>query len=228
MPDAVLVLGIDETRPNLGTVIMNELEFRGYVVEGHDCSSPDGVYRIPPAKFEQFEAMVVTLGHTRMVPFTEVEEDDLAEVIRACLTLPLMAVKAFVQEREGKGGTVVLLGSYAHDHPLTYGAAYCAAKAGLAAAVKELAWELTEWGFFIHIIHPYHVPSTPMGKRVVHNLMTARGMTEEQAEAYQRKDLKMPEHLTPEDVGEVVYWLLSQPAARWTAGSGINLYGGTR
>lgn len=197
-------------------------------MESDDCRSDDGVYRIPTnLNYWEFDAMVITLGATRMVPFPDADEDDIADVIRACLTLPLMAAKVYVQERGDLGGSVVLLGSYAHDHALTNGAAYCAAKAGLAAAVKELAWELVPM-FYFHVVHPFHVPSTPMGARVVENLMRTRGMTREEAELYQRRDLRMNDHLTPGEVAEVVYWLLTEPAAKWTAGSGINLYGGSR
>jgi len=224
----VLVLGTRPDRLNLGTVILNRLVEDGWTGLGYMCLDDDGVYRLPAADWEEYDAMICTLGYTRMVPFKNADEDDIHEVIRACLVLPLMAAKAYVQERQDRGGTMVFIGSYAHDHPLTYGAAYCAAKAGLAMAVRELAWELTDLAFYSHILHPYHVPATPMGSEVVWGLMEGRGMTREQAEEYQRKDLKMPAHLTPEVVAEVVSWLLREPAARWLAGTGLDLYGGTR
>jgi NAD(P)-dependent dehydrogenase (short-subunit alcohol dehydrogenase family) len=220
-----VVLGA--SRANIGAAVRDHLIGDGWDVDATDCLDPDGVYRIPNLDFKTFDAMVVTLGHTRMVEFDQATEDDINEVIRGSLVLPLMAAKAYVQERNSRGGAVVLVGSYAHDHALTNGAAYCASKAGLAAAVRELAWELTPL-FFFHIVHPYHVPDTPMGARVVQALMEAKGMTREEAEAYQRKDLRMPHHLEPVEIAEVIGWLLSEPAAKWTAGSGINLYGGSR
>jgi len=196
-------------------------------VDSSDCLDTDGVYRIPSTDLGQYDAMVCTLGHTRMVPFDQASEDDIHEVIRGSLLLPLMAARGYVRDRGSKGGAAVLVGSYAHDHPLTNGAAYCAAKAGLAAAVRELAWELTPI-FFFHIVHPYHVPDTPMGARVVEQLMETKDLSRGEAEVYQRKDLRMFDHLQPVEVAEVVSWLLTAPAAKWTAGSGINLYGGTR
>jgi NAD(P)-dependent dehydrogenase (short-subunit alcohol dehydrogenase family) len=222
-----MVMGASRTERNIGAVVQEQLQDEGWTVDGSDCLDTDGVYRIPSTDLKQYDAMVVTLGHTRMVPFSEASEDDIHEVIRGSLILPLMAARGYVRDRNSRGGTVVLVGSYAHDHPLTHCAAYCAAKAGLAAAVKELAWEMTPL-FFFHIVHPYHVPATPMGQRVVEGLMESRDLTMIQAEAYQRKDLRMPEHLTAGEVAEVVSWLLSDPVARWTAGSGINLYGGSR
>jgi len=222
-----MVLGASRTEANIGAAIRDELSHWGWTVDGSDCLDPDGVYRIPSTDLKQYDALVVTLGHTRMVPFSEASEDDINEVIRGSLVLPLMAAKGFVRDRNSRGGSVVLVGSYAHDHPLTHCAAYCAAKAGLAAAVKELAWELTPI-FFFHIVHPYHVPETPMGQGVVDGLMRSKDLTREQAESYQRKDLKMPEHLKAVEIAEVIQWLLTEPAAKWTAGSGINLYGGSR
>lgn len=212
---------------NIGEAVVDKLRMERWIADASDCLDSDGVYRIPNLDLAQYDAMVVTLGHTLMVPFCAAEEDDLAEVIRGSLLLPLVAANTYVRHRNKKGGAVVLTGSYAHDHALTNGAAYCASKAGLAAAVKELAWELMPL-FRFHIVHPYHVPSTPMGARVVEGLMVSRQWTREQAEAYQSKDLRMDEHLQPMDIAEVIWWLLSEPAAAWTAGSGIDLYGGSR
>jgi NAD(P)-dependent dehydrogenase (short-subunit alcohol dehydrogenase family) len=222
-----MVLGASRTEQNIGAAVRDELSHWGWTVDGSDCRDEDGVYRIPSTDFKQYDAMVITLGYTRVIPFDQASEDDIHEVIRGSLILPLMAARGYVRDRGSRGGSVVLVGSYAHDHPLTNGAAYCAAKAGLAAAVRELAWEMTPV-FFFHIVHPYHVPATPMGQRVVESLMESKDLTRDQADAYQRKDLRMPEHLQPSEIAEVVQWLLTEPAAKWTAGSGINLYGGSR
>lgn len=222
-----MVLGASRTEANIGAAIRDELSHWGWTVDGSDCRDEDGVYRIPSTDFKQYDAMVVTLGHTRMVPFDQADEDDIAEVIRGSLVLPLMAARGYVRDRNSRGGSVVLVGSYAHDHPLTHGAAYCAAKAGLAAAVKELAWEMTPL-FFFHIVHPYHVPDTPMGERVMEGLMKSKDLNRGEAMLYQRKDLRMPDHLKAGEIAEVIQWLLTEPAAKWTAGSGINLYGGSR
>ena len=68
-----------------------------------------------------------------------------------------------------------------------------------------------------------------MGKEVVTEMMRTRGISREQAEAYQRKDLRLPAHQEPQDIAKVVAWLLStQSPAEWLSGAGIPLYGGVR
>jgi hypothetical protein len=82
--------------------------------------------------------------------------------------------------------------------------------------------------FLVSIIHPYHVPSTPLGEEVVETMMRDRGMTRIEAENYQTKDLRLPEHLTPAEIAEYVNWMLDAPEAAWLSGQGVNLYGGVR
>ena len=90
-----------------------------------------------------------------------------------------------------------------------------------------MAWELTP-EFLVSIVHPYHVPSTPMGQEVLEGLIKNRGMTREEAEHYQRKDARLPEHLTPTEIAEYINWMLAAPEAAWLSGQGISLYGGVR
>lgn len=242
----VLVLG---GRPgNIGEAICDKIFDEGSTFVNDDCAHD--VWD-QGAKFITYEApsvnlmrtwacnhLVVTLGHTVIEPFDSILERQIQEVIRGTLTLPLIAARRFVEATEAnhfRGLTsvkpyhkIIFVGSYAHDHPLTHGAIYCAAKAGLAMATQELGWSMTERGFYFHIVHPYHVPETPMGHSVVSEMMTTRNMTKEEAERYQRKDLKMQEHLTKEEIADVVHWLLRGGAADWLSGQGLNLYGGSR
>jgi hypothetical protein len=53
-------------------------------------------------------------------------------------------------------------------------------------------------------------------------------MTRIEAENYQTKDLRLPEHLTPAEIAEYVNWMLDAPEAAWLSGQGVNLYGGVR
>jgi NAD(P)-dependent dehydrogenase (short-subunit alcohol dehydrogenase family) len=189
------------------------------------------------------DALIITLGKTAKTHFAEINDWDVGQMIRANLTLPLEAARRYVQatgpkfgERgfpaeEWKGKTVrhiIFVGSYAHEHPFTNGTLYCAAKAGLAMAARTLGWELTDLGYRVHIIHPYHVPGTPMWAEVERGVMESKGWTREQAEEYASKDLKMPHPLMPEEVAEVVEALLTVPALGWLSGQGLNLYGGSR
>jgi NAD(P)-dependent dehydrogenase (short-subunit alcohol dehydrogenase family) len=112
--------------------------------------------------------------------------------------------------------------------PFTNGTLYCAAKAGLDMAARTLGWELTDRGYRVHVVHPYHVNGTPMWAQVEQDVMRTKNMTWEEADAYNRKDLKMPDLLTPEEVAEVITTLVTVPAMGWMSGQPVNLYGGSR
>jgi NAD(P)-dependent dehydrogenase (short-subunit alcohol dehydrogenase family) len=186
--------------------------------------------------FERFDAdaLIITLGKTAKTHFADIPDYDIRHMINANLVLPLEAARRFVQVtksttgRRGVTRAIIFIGSYAHEHPFTNGTLYCAAKAGLAMAARTLGWELTDRGYRIHIVHPYHVPGTPMWQEVERGVMESKGWTKEQADEYARKDLKMPGELTPGEVAKVVSALLSQPAFAWLSGQGLNLYGGSR
>lgn len=215
---------------NIGTAVADQLETEGWAVEAHDCSNGwSNVYNVPTRVDWNTDALVVSLGRTEMAPIDVMPPDALEDVIRACLTLPLLCVQRYVQERSpNRGGKIVLIGSYAHNHPFSNGVVYCAAKAGLNMAGRTLGWDLTKRGFNVHVVHPYHVAGTPMWEKVQEGVMETKGMTREEADEYAEKDLQMPALSRPDDIARAVSMLLNQRVASWMSGSNIELYGGTR
>lgn len=227
------VLGAREG--NIGGAIAKHLaKDLDMTVETHDCKSVDPNhqfgYEVPLGKYQTFvesQALVVTLGRTTMDPFDVISPEEIEAVIYGSLTLPLLAAREYVACRENRGGKIVLIGSYAHRHPFSTGTAYCAAKAGINMAGQTLGWELTQMGYQVFVVHPYHVPGTNMWNKVQDGVMCNKDMTHDEAEDYARKDLKMP-LMEPQDIAEVVGMLLTEPSLRWMSGSNVELYGGTR
>lgn len=230
-----VVLGSRPGSGNIGEAIARRLEEdQKWLVQEDDCARSDGgdgIYYAPPpvvAPCWDADALVVTLGLSMVEEFHKAPFGIISDVLEACLELPLQCAQRYIQNRGERGGKVVFIGSYAHDHPITMGTAYCAAKAGLAAATKNLAWDYGKDGYQFHIVHPYHTPGTPMWEAVQSEVVANRGMTREEAEAYAAKDLRFDSHLTPRDIGSIVHMLLTTHAARWMSGAGVNLYGGVR
>lgn len=186
------------------------------------------------------DALVITLGKTYKGHFAEIEDHEVNQIIRANLTLPLECARRYVSASEKVAWEspepgacdrirhIVFVGSYAHDHPFTNGTLYCAAKAGLDMAARTLGWELTDRGYRVHIVHPYHVNGTPMWAQVEKDVMRSKDMTWEEADAYNRKDLKMPDLLTAPEVAGAIASLLSTPELGWLSGQSLSLYGGSR
>lgn len=252
----VVVLGAHEG--NIGGAIAQRLCQNGYIAQEDDCYRPliddeigemdefyfHPMYQPPKTKdLEPYGACVITLGATHMEPFSSVSRQNFRTVMYGSLELPLECARRYVRARKqslsqevldvGTGScghsTIIFIGSYAHDHPFTHCTSYCTAKAGLDMAARCLAWELMPEGFRVHIIHPHHVEGTPMTDEVLKGMQEGvHKMTPEEAVAYQHKDLRMPRLLQPEDIAEMVLWLLNNPTAQWTSGTSIKMYGGVR
>jgi NAD(P)-dependent dehydrogenase (short-subunit alcohol dehydrogenase family) len=244
-----LVLG---ARPhNIGGAIAFKLQL-SHDVYMDDCQidTPEDfepMYDAPQvdeAPYRDGSLCVITAGVTHIEPFSKVSSHDLSRVIYGSLTLPLECARRYVQERQklasesivlyaGQGSyhsTIIFIGSYAQDHPLTHSTSYCAAKAGLNMAAQSLAWELMPEGFHVHCINPHHVEGTPMTEQVKASMMEQRGMTPEEAEAYSLKDLepRMGGALNPHDIADMVCMIAENPAMGWMSGQPINMYGGCR
>lgn len=234
----------DGSRPPGGNIPTDEVaEQFGYTVT--DKGRYQRFEAPSVSTFEQTDpdALVITLGKAAKTHFAEIPDWEVRNMINTNLILPLEAARRFVQasravrararvtadnKREYLPQHIIFIGSYAHEHPFTNGTLYCAAKAGLAMAARTLGWELTDMGYRVHVVHPYHVPGTPMWAEVERGVMESKGWSKEEADAYARKDLKMPAELTPFDVANIVRLLLTEPRMGWLSGQGLNLYGGSR
>lgn len=234
MSKNVLVLG--SRNGNIGHGIATELIAQGWNVQEDDCHvvehpvfNPDGVYDVPEEVEWDVEALVVSLGCVHIQPLHEVADSEIDEVLAACLTLPLRCIREYLRVRElsgSDGGRVVVVGSYNHDHPLSYGTAYSAAKAGLDMAVKQLAWDYTKAGYTFNCVHPTVVEGTALSDHAQIESAAVRGIGRRQVQEEVRAARQLPQPLTPRDVGEVVCDLLR--SNRWLSGAGVNMYGGQR
>lgn len=230
----------DGSRPPGGNIPDDETARRhGYVVTD---KGRYGRYEVPSFDFfkdKDADALVVTLGATYKGHYADIPMGEITRIMNANLIMPLEAVRRFVQAneakdhddyitfREGSAKKIILVGSYAHRHPFTNGTLYCAAKAGLNMAAQTLAWELTDRNYRVHIVHPYHVQGTPMWEQVEKDVMKSKAMSWEEADAYNRKDLKMPDLLEAWQVADVITALVRDSALDWITGP-IELYGGSR
>lgn len=232
MPKHAIVLGAREGSGNIGEAVCNviNMETSSWLAEPEDCSMGGGVFLVPPARdLGPFDALVVSLGRSLIEPITGTDEPDLEDVIHANLIMPMIAAARYVGWRQSAGepgGTVIFIGSYAHDHVLSNSAAYCAAKAGLNHLARCLAWDHGAEVAF-HVVNPYHVEGTPMEEYVIDAIRKTKLLSEDEARAYQRKDLRRAA-LGAEDVARVVVRLLTDDVWADTNGQSIDMYAGVR
>lgn len=223
-----IVLGAKVGSGNIGDAVAAYLVRADWRVWADDCYCPQGTpqYRVPDlTPHNDANALVVTLGKESVTPFQKLTDEEICNVTRACLTLPLMVTTEYLRVRDGRGGVVVFIGSYSHEHPMTNGTVYCAAKAGLDMATKALGWELSAAGYSFHIVHPWQV-MTAMLDRAEEKVAAQQGWTRERVREYAHDKLQQPAMMEPEEVAKVVGWLCEgQP---WLSGQAIKMYGGTR
>lgn len=221
----------DEVAEQHGYVVTDKGRFRRYVVPS-----------VQDFGRWNADALIVSLGTTNGEHFADVMDWTIANMLKANLELPLVAANHFVKATEkdrrlaeGEGEDwrahplkhIVFIGSYGYQHPFTNGTSYCAAKAGLDMAARTLGWELTDRGYRVHVVHPYHVAGTPMWEASEQDFARRRpDLSPEEQAAYHRKDLKMPDMLSAPEVADAVVALLTVPALGWV--TRLNMFGGAR
>lgn len=237
MEDSALVVGA--AAGNIGLAIEDQLA--SYVpVDAISITGPN--HCLSAKDLEAYRYLVIACGASDIAPLHEQNTLQVERVIAANLTTPLDIIKNWIVGRraltsafEGldpnsarEESACVVIGSYAHDHVLSNSTAYCAAKAGINSAIKSLAWDYTAKGFRFHCINPHSVEDTPMTEQVVAQIAVNKSLTTDEAMAYWRNTLLLPQRLTRQEVAQTVHWLLLDSPTPHLSGTSIELYGGER
>jgi NAD(P)-dependent dehydrogenase (short-subunit alcohol dehydrogenase family) len=227
MEERTLVLGTGDG--NIGQAIVKELNI-AMLVDGKTVYDSSDVPTSTEMYAENYKNLVVSCGFTRIEAFHQQDPAVMQKIIAANLTTPLKAIRNFIEANIAHIGEccVIVIGSYAHNHVLSNSVAYCAAKAGISHAVQCLAWDYTAQGFRFHCIHPHSVADTPMTSNVIREIKNTKGMTTDEAVAYWKRTLLLPNRLTKAEVAETVLWLMKEAPTAHLSGSSIELYGGER
>jgi NAD(P)-dependent dehydrogenase (short-subunit alcohol dehydrogenase family) len=146
----------------------------------------------------------------------DVELDEWNHLITLLLTAPFhWARLCGAGMRERGWGRIINIGSVAGDRALPTGAAYAAAKAGLAQLTKNLAREWGGSGLTVNLIAPWYVP-TPLTEGV----LASPGFRASVLACTPAGRLG-----TPAEVGALVAFLCREEAG-WLNGASIPLDGG--
>lgn len=233
MEDQALVVGA--AAGNIGMAIEDQLA--SYVpTDGININGPQ--HGLTVEDLATYRYLVISCGSTDINPLHEQGDLTLRRVIDACLTTPLDIIANWIIARIPFSGTdwhsskeesvCIVIGSYAQDHVLSNSTAYCAAKAGINAAIKSLAWDYTAKGFRFHCLNPHSVEDTPMTGKVVEQIAEQKGMNTDEAMAYWKRTLLLPNRLTRQEIAQTVHWLLLDAPTPHLSGTSIELYGGER
>lgn len=177
---------------------------------------------------EEADTLVLAHGVNEMAWFENASR--IGHVINTNLTGTAYAAQAFVRATLDKPyhKHIVMIGSMAYCNVLNASATYCASKAGLAMLARCLAWELAPKGYTVVAVHPSNVEGTPMTEATIQGIMRVRDVDREVAEEYWGAVLPKDTWLQPEDIADVVSYIVGGGAGGYLSGANIELRGGQR
>jgi len=182
--------------------------------------------RLPP---EKYNTLIMAHGAMHLDWLEVAPMEALENVVNVNLTGTIRLVQAFVRSTldNPTRKTIIGIGSMAHKAILNGSAAYCASKAGMVKFLQCAAWELAPKGYDVYIINPSNTAGTPMTEQTVRGLMRYRDMTREQAEEYWNDSPLREQILQPQEISDLVLFLLSGRAP-YLSGACLDLGGGQR
>jgi len=140
------------------------------------------------------------------------------------VTAPWTVLKAFVK-RYGHRTVplrMVILGSNTAYIAKTNTMAYGASKAAVNHMVACASRELVPLGYRITVVNFGPVSGTEMDTRTRQELVAQRGWTDAQYDHEVTKNIPLKRFITRQEVAEIVYFLLDNPAAEWFTGRPVN------
>ena len=149
--------------------------------------------------------LINNAGTTELQPFLETTVEAFDKLMAVNTRAPMIVAQEYARDRiaRGKGGAIVNVSSVSSFIGFRDHAAYCASKAGLDGLTRVMANELGPHGIRVNAVNPT-VTLTPMAVKAWSDPAKAAGMLSR---------IPLGRFATPEEVGEVVLFLLTDAAA---------------
>jgi meso-butanediol dehydrogenase/(S,S)-butanediol dehydrogenase/diacetyl reductase len=159
------------------------------------------------------DAMFNVAGGNRPGLITELSEHDWDFTVALCLKSAFFGVKhaARAMSERGSGGAIVNIASLNSRVPMVFGAAYSAAKAGVASLTQSAAIELSDLGIRVNTVSP-GLTATPL----IEPMMAIPG-----ADAAFTRQIPLRRPAEPADIAGAATFLVSDDASYIT---GVNLF----
>jgi NAD(P)-dependent dehydrogenase (short-subunit alcohol dehydrogenase family) len=173
-------------------------------------------------KFGRLDALVNSAGVGLCKRIGEVSDAEFDRLIDTDLRSAFRFARAALPSLIASKGSIVSVGSVHATRSMHGYGAYAAAKAGLEALTRGIAIDYGAQGVRANTIHPGLVVS-PQTEAL---LRTFQPDPKAWIKAYSATKQLLPEVVTPEQVGDVVAWLVSAKSAAIT-GQAITVDAGT-
>ncbi|TCV60006.1 MULTISPECIES: SDR family oxidoreductase [Neorhizobium] len=169
-----------------------------------DLADPDAT-RAAALQALPADLLVNCAGTTELQPFLDVtvENFDLLHAVNT--RAPMIVSQEYARDmvRNGRKGAIVNVSSVAAFVGIPDHAAYCASKSGLDGLTRVMAKELAPKGIRVNGVHPT-VTLTPMAVKAWSDPEKAAGMLNR---------IPVGRFADPDDIAEVILFLLSDEAA---------------
>ena len=149
--------------------------------------------------------LISCAGTTELQSFLETTVEAFDHLIAVNTRAPMIVAQEYARSliENGRPGAIVNVSSVAAFVGIPDHAAYCASKGGLDGLTRVMAKELAPQGIRVNGVHPT-VTLTPMAIKAWSDPEKAAGM---------QKRIPVGRFAEPEDVAEVILFLLSDEAA---------------
>ena len=175
------------------------------------------------AKYSQVDILVNNAGFQHVCSIEEFPEEMWNTMLSVMLTSPFLLTKyCWPHMKKNHWGRVVNIASVHGQIASPFKAAYISAKHGLVGLTKTAALEGGEFGITVNAICPAYVRTPLVEKQIAdqakaHNIAPERVVTE-----IMLKNAAIKRMIEPEEIGELVNYLVSDNARSFT-GSNLTM-----
>jgi L-xylulose reductase len=154
------------------------------------------------------DLLINNAGTTELQPFLETSVEAFDHLMAVNTRAPMIVAQEYAKAQiaRGAGGAIVNVSSVASFIGIPDHAAYCASKAGLDGLTRVMAKELGPHGIRVNAVNPT-VTLTPMAIKAWSDPAKAAGMLNR---------IPVGKFASPDDVAEVILFLLTDAAAMLT------------
>src|SRR5690348_14132694 len=196
-----------------------------------DLASIDRMVARTVAAFGRLDVIVNNAGVTRYAYIMDLTEADWDRIHRVNAKGVFFCLQAAARqmiaqhEKSGRGGRIINMASISgRGYAGASNAAYAASKGADIALTKMAAQQLGRYDINVNAICP-GVTFTELAQRNAAGRATARGMTIEEMQAEQERNIPIGRANTPDDIAAMAVFLAS-PGARNITGQSYNVDGG--
>jgi NAD(P)-dependent dehydrogenase (short-subunit alcohol dehydrogenase family) len=176
--------------------------------------------------FGWIDILVNNAGVIITKPFLEMGEDEWDRqfnvITKGTYLCSQEAARCMIQR--GRGGRIISISSSGGRRPLILESAYCAAKAGVLMLTQAMALELAPHRITANAVCPGMIETEMLGK-ALRELAQRRGVSEDEIQRENLRDVPIGRFGHPGDVAEACVYLASD-GAEYVTGAFIDITGG--